>query len=358
MYKEIIILETDFSDKYLIKHKEKTMFVGFIVKDIIEFLKLGLSYNEIHTSINKKYNLEIELHRINEIIIKQINPFITTRKYQTIKKIFKLFDPNTLYFPKSILKIFNPFFFYSSILIFSLLNLIIYKNYAFHLTTTFEEKIIIYIFLLFVLVLHELGHAISAKKYNINVKEIGFGMYYILPVFYVDLNEVWKLDRKKRILINLSGIYIQMILGLLFFSLSFLFESTKNILMSLFLVNFSIAVLNLNPFLKFDGYWIVSDLLNANNLNKTSNNLIKDILKIKKPNSDKLILFYSILKLVFFSWILFTIANSSYLSIEKIISNNNIDLFNLLPIIILCFIIYKLFNNFLNQNNETTDRKL
>jgi len=257
MYKEIIILETDFSDKYLIKHKEKTMFVGFIVKDIIEFLKLGLSYNEIHTSINKKYNLEIELHRINEIIIKQINPFITTGKYQSFKKIFKLFDPNTLYFPKSILKIFNPFFFYSSILIFSLLNLIIYKNYAFHLTTTFEEKIIIYIFLLFVLVLHELGHAISAKKYNINVKEIGFGMYYILPVFYVDLNEVWKLDRKKRILINLSGIYIQMILGLLFFSLSFLFESTKNILMSLFLVNFSIAVLNLNSFLKFDSYLIL-----------------------------------------------------------------------------------------------------
>ena len=46
--------------------------------------------------------------------------------------------------------------------------------------------------------------------------------------------------------------------------------------MNLFNLNLIIVLINFNPFLKFDGYWIISDLFSEKNLEKTANNVIKN----------------------------------------------------------------------------------
>jgi putative peptide zinc metalloprotease protein len=357
MYKEIQIIETDFEDKYLIKYKEKTMYVGYIVRDIIEFLKEGKNNTEIHSSITDKYSIDLKIDSINDIIDNKINIFIVKNEATTFRKIVKIFDPSVLILPKIIFKIFEPICFYVTLLVLCALHIYIY-NYSFHSSAnSFEDIFITYILLFGILILHELGHSFAAKKYNVDVKEIGFGIYYILPVFYVDLNEAWKLEKSKRVIINLSGIYFQLFSGILLFLLSVIFKNQSNILMNLYFINLSIVILNLNPFLKFDGYWILSDLINENDLNTTSNLVIKDLMKFKKPNKKWIVILYSISKFIFIYCVVTLLIKSIYSSVLTVIKNGHIDLYAIFPLLIFCFIIYKMLKKLLNKKYEKRNRK-
>ena len=60
------------------------------------------------------------------------------------------------------------------------------------------------------LVLHEIGHIAAAVRNGVIPKEAGVGMFLLFPIFYVDLNCVWKLDKKYRPQVDLGGIYFQL----------------------------------------------------------------------------------------------------------------------------------------------------
>lgn len=349
MYKEIEIIDTDYKDKYLLKHGEKTLFVGFIVKDIIEFLKEGKSNTEICLALRNKHIIDLGLETVNEIIEQKINVFVEKKQVNSFQKIFKLFNPSTIYLPPFIMKVFEPLLFYSSFILLLLLNIFIFITQNHISTSSTSENIITYLLLFFILILHELGHTLSAKKYSVHVKEIGLGLYYILPVLYVDLNEAWKLDKKKRILINLAGTYFQLISGVLLFLSAVLFTSQANIFMDLFFINLSIIVLNINPFLKFDGYWIVSDLINQNNLVTTSNGVIKDLFRFRKIKEGPTIVIYSILKLIFIFWIMIVLFRFFYFGISNFIKADHVSFNNLLPIILLCYLVYRQSINFFRR---------
>jgi len=292
---------------------------------------------------------QINIETINEIVDNKINNFLFASQTKTFFKLVKLFNPSLLKLPKAFLAIFEPLLFYCLFFLLAVLNVCIYLFTFHYKTTTVKEGLSVYFLLLLVLIFHELGHSLSSKKYNIDVKEIGFGLYYILPVFYVNLNEVWKLDKKKRILINLSGMFFQLIAGLFIFLLCQIFKNQEKIFMSLFMVNFIIIVLNLNPFLKFDGYWIVSDLLNENNLSKTSNEIMKNIFRFKKNLQKPIFIFYAISRFLFILWVIFVIFRSFYLAVRKIILHADMEWYNYLPLVIFLIFSYKLFTNYLNK---------
>lgn len=124
---------------------------------------------------------------------------------------------------------------------------------------------------------HELGHASACKYYGIKHGGIGFGLYLNIPVLYTDVTEVWQLKRSQRCVVNLAGVYFQSycLLGLL---VAF-FLTYNDILRYLILtMNFGF-LMTLNPFFKFDGYWIASDLLGVPNLRKRSKELVGYLLR-------------------------------------------------------------------------------
>ena len=49
--------------------------------------------------------------------------------------------------------------------------------------------------------IHELGHASACRYYELEHGGIGFGLYLNFPVFYTDVSSIWKLSRKKRLLV-------------------------------------------------------------------------------------------------------------------------------------------------------------
>lgn len=148
-----------------------------------------------------------------------------------------------------------------------------------------------FLFLTFIsLIFHELGHATASHYYKAKHGGIGFGFYlYFIPVFFADVTDVWRLNRWKRIIVNSAGVYFEIIFCLI---LSIIGFATKNqVIEVLALVISGKALYNLLPFLRADGYWILSDLFNKPNLNFHSINNLKIILfcffKKKMPSFNK-----------------------------------------------------------------------
>lgn len=127
------------------------------------------------------------------------------------------------------------------------------------------------------LFLHEFGHASSCKAFGARPGGIGFGFYLLSPVMYADVSDVWKLPIKERIIVSLSGMYMEMMLGIILLAVHILTKDT------FFLTLSSVSLLslftNLNPFLKYDGYWLLTDITGCHNLRKQSNHNLGNLLK-------------------------------------------------------------------------------
>ena len=131
--------------------------------------------------------------------------------------------------------------------------------------------------------LHEFGHAITATRYGVRVGHMGIAMLVMFPMPYTDTSESWKLtNNKQRLHIAAAGILTELcIAGLatLAWSLSpdgavksaLFFLATSSWLLTL--------AVNASPFMRFDGYFILSDLLDFPNLHERSGALAKTWLR-------------------------------------------------------------------------------
>ncbi len=115
---------------------------------------------------------------------------------------------------------------------------------------------------------HELGHASACRYMGIKHGGIGFAMYLTFPIFFTDVTKAWCLPRKKRMVINLGGIYFQLyiLIGLI---AVYYFTNSDFVRYLILAMNLGF-VLVLNPFFRFDGYWIATDLLGVPNLRQQS----------------------------------------------------------------------------------------
>ncbi len=141
-------------------------------------------------------------------------------------------------------------------------------SYRFNLYTLIE-LLLLYVISSFI---HELGHASACRYFGVKHGGVGFGLYLNLPVFYTDVSNIWKLSRKQRLMVNFAGVYFQLILLIPMFLFVFYMNNTL-FKYFIYIVNLNFLI-TLNPFFKFDGYWIVSDLLGVPNLRKRTIELI------------------------------------------------------------------------------------
>jgi putative peptide zinc metalloprotease protein len=128
--------------------------------------------------------------------------------------------------------------------------------------------------------LHELGHLAACRHHKAAHGGIGFGFYFIFPVFFSDVTGLWLLDRKQRILANLSGVYMEL---LLVSALFVMMHWVGDILMPAIMLIMVRMVYTLMPFLRNDGYWVLSDFLAIPNLLRDSHLLLRtNILSLLK----------------------------------------------------------------------------
>jgi putative peptide zinc metalloprotease protein len=127
-------------------------------------------------------------------------------------------------------------------------------------------------------VIHELSHGLACEHFGARCQSIGFALLFFSPCMYCDVSDAWLLARKRhRIAISLAGIYVELFLSALGFW--FWRYSGPGILhqisFQVFLAgSISTLMFNANPLLKFDGYYVLSDLLEVPNLYQRSRQLV------------------------------------------------------------------------------------
>ncbi len=134
-----------------------------------------------------------------------------------------------------------------------------------------------YLLVLLSVLFHEFGHLSACRRFRCPHGEIRFGLYLLFPVFYANVSPSWRLGRKARVVVDLGGIYFQALLTLPAF---LAYQRARSPLWELFFLELdSMILLALNPFLRFDGYWLCSDLLGIPNLHVRSRRLFENLLR-------------------------------------------------------------------------------
>jgi putative peptide zinc metalloprotease protein len=124
--------------------------------------------------------------------------------------------------------------------------------------------------LLVLKLLHELGHAYVAAARGCAVSSMGVAFMLGAPMPYTDVTDAWKMpDRKDRMAIDLAGVSVELaVAALATFAWVFLPDGPMRAVAFAFATTgwvMSLAV-NLNPFMRFDGYFVLADWLNVPNL--------------------------------------------------------------------------------------------
>lgn len=127
--------------------------------------------------------------------------------------------------------------------------------------------------------IHEFSHAYVAKYYGLHVPTMGAAFIVLWPVLYTDVTDGWKLaKRSQRFAVSFAGIAAETIvagLSTLGWALSppGLLQSTFFVLASTSW--FSTVIINANPAVRFDGYYMLCDLWGIDNLQQRGNAVLR-----------------------------------------------------------------------------------
>ncbi|HWK53388.1 MAG TPA: site-2 protease family protein, partial [Hyphomicrobiales bacterium] len=139
---------------------------------------------------------------------------------------------------------------------------------------TFEGLLYAGVALGLVKLLHELGHALVARYYGCSVHSMGVALLIFWPVLFTDTTDAWRLkDRHQRALIAAAGILTELAIASISLTL-WNFAPEGPLKMVLFMVASTTwlltLIVNLNPLMRFDGYFLLSDLMGVENLQTRS----------------------------------------------------------------------------------------
>ncbi|MBK8815398.1 MAG: biotin/lipoyl-binding protein [Methylococcaceae bacterium] len=123
-------------------------------------------------------------------------------------------------------------------------------------------------------VVHEMGHAFAASHFGCRVPAMGIALMLGMPVLWTDVTDAWRLPRRKdRLIIDSAGMIAELTLATIATILWTMLpdgplrSGIYLLASSAWLITLGI---NLNPFMRFDGYYIMSDLLDMPNLQDRS----------------------------------------------------------------------------------------
>ncbi len=134
----------------------------------------------------------------------------------------------------------------------------------------FESLLLAWVTLAGVIAIHEFAHGLTCKHFGGRVHEMGFMLLYFQPAFYCNVSDAWLFpERAKRMLVGVAGIYAEVMIWALATHLWRVLDphTTMSQMALVVMATTGIRMLfNLNPLLKLDGYYLLSDYLEIPNL--------------------------------------------------------------------------------------------
>jgi len=128
-------------------------------------------------------------------------------------------------------------------------------------------------------ILHELGHGVACKRFGGECHEMGVMLLVLTPCLYCNVSDSWMLPSKwRRAMIGAAGMYVELIIASIATLLWwFSKEGTLNYLCLniMFVCSVSTLLFNANPLLRYDGYYILSDVLEIPNLRQKASTILQ-----------------------------------------------------------------------------------
>ncbi len=128
-------------------------------------------------------------------------------------------------------------------------------------------------------VLHEFGHGLACKRLGGECHEMGLMMLVLTPCLYCNVSDSWMLPNKwHRASIGAAGMYVEIVLASI---CTFIWWFTHPGLLNhlcfnvMFVCSISTLLFNANPLLRYDGYYILSDLIEIPNLRQKATTILQ-----------------------------------------------------------------------------------
>lgn len=157
----------------------------------------------------------------------------------------------------------------------AIVHVLAYRQIGFppHLDMATVTWPLFYAILLVSIALHEMGHLAACQRWQCPHGPLGFGLYFFNPVFYVDVTAAWRLSRHQRAVVDLGGIYLQLLCVPLLW-IAHLVTHDPTYLFAIVVTDLLILS-NFEPMMKLDGYWLLSDLAGVPNLHTRAGEVLQ-----------------------------------------------------------------------------------
>ncbi|SKB05717.1 putative peptide zinc metalloprotease protein [Prosthecobacter debontii] len=146
---------------------------------------------------------------------------------------------------------------------------------------TLPNLALVWVLTIVVKVIHEFGHGLTCKHYGGEVHEMGAMVIVFSPFLYADVTDSYLFPRRRhRVLVAAAGIYVELVIAAiatLLWAVSQLGPG-QQLLFNLMLITSVWTVLfNANPLMKFDGYYMLTDILGVPNLRSKAQLCVSDL---------------------------------------------------------------------------------
>ncbi len=135
----------------------------------------------------------------------------------------------------------------------------------------------LYLALLVLKLMHELGHAYSCRHFGGEVHTLGVMILVFSPLPFVDATAAWSFrERWKRVVVGAAGMIVELFiaaLAMVVWAATGPGAVNAVAYSMIFIASVSTLLANVNPLLRFDGYYILCDLIDMPNLSQRANRL-------------------------------------------------------------------------------------
>ncbi len=260
-------------------------------EDINDFVKSLTKMNLIEKSLAEKNTMLIS--RLQE----ERKSKLLSKKGSIMYKRFPVFNPEKFFsFLHPKLRFFwkTPFVIFCLIVMALSASIILYNwrevlegiisIYSFHKRDA-NSIAILWLFILFIIGLHECAHGLTCKNFGGRVPEIGFLLLFFQPCLYCNVNDAWTFQNKKhKLYVVFAGGYFELLIGSIFVFIWILTNANTDInafaYQGMTVCGLSTVLFNFNPLMKLDGYYALADYLEIPNLKQEAANYIKAVVRV------------------------------------------------------------------------------
>ena len=161
---------------------------------------------------------------------------------------------------------------------------------------------------------HELGHLAACRRFGGEHGGIGVGVYWCLPAFYAEVHGAWTLPRRQRAAVDAAGVYFQCLFVAMLAGIHL--ATPQPALLSAIVWSHFLMLHTLSPVLKFDGYWLLSDLAGIHNLHQRVCDTARAVLRGMRPAWPELRLLgaFIAIAVAYFAYLLIMLGHNLGLS--------------------------------------------